>query len=647
MALGATATGVVAALRAAGYRDIQSDSSGEITYASLDRTFGGRPTVYAGHAATLTDMAALRRAQVVVIEDDAKASHLERLVAALDDTGGRLRTFSQFCDLLWDGDTAVEWALEDSSHNEGTGLPHEPNRNPAKTASELYVFPWLCRPAQTDVNVKERLLAWVDGDREAFNGNVVLIEGDAGTGKSELARALARRSAVNYQNALRSARPIAALPPLALRVPLRQTDSLSIGLIRDYLLREAGLTKLTETMLKFLLMRRRVALLLDGVDEMTVSLPKAEADLGVLRELTQEGAQVLATARRGTRKRKSPARVIKDAADDLPEGIDVLELGPLDHDSAVELLQNHGSPATEAEEIASGLPNELKGVPLFLLWSMLSSHLPRSGTKVHALLDLIEGICQRELTRPAIVQIETAEQMEALTQVAVELEDGPLTTLDLGNFVEPESQFVAGPHALLNFDEQGEIQFRHEAFRSVLLAAGLARYWRESCGARDADHQSWLLRRLGTNHLDPLTNEYLSQLLEFKEVSHAWSCASLAPASSNPYLRRNLLVIALAKAHVEAAESLRGQTRPLPQEVRRVNTNALARSISDLSLRGCHLDRVVLSQFDFRDWNLTDLKGKDAEFQLCAFEGATLDTTIYATECVDPIGLPPPPEDED
>lgn len=634
------ASSVWAALQAAGYRELREESPGEISYASLDRTFQGRPVVYAGNAASVTDRDAMQRSGFVVIEDEPRPRHVERLLAETAAVGTRLCSLSEFCDVLWDADVALECALRESHDREDTGLPQQAAGAPPLDAANLYVFPSLRPQADPDANVTGRVLSWIDGDADAFNQQVLVVEGDAGVGKSELVRALERRSALNYQNTLNSGPSPRALPPLALRVPLRATDSLSVGLIRDYLLREIGLPKLTETLLIFLLKRRRLLLLLDGVDEMTISLAKTHAGMSVLRQLSIDGARILATTRRATLGPRSPIQVIKDAVDDLPEGgVETLDLGPLEEPEAVELLTNCGASPDQAAGIARGLPQDLKGVPLFLIWSHFSGHLPSNGAKVDAFIELIHGVCHRESTRRAMAHLSADEQLACLTQVAVELEDGPISKAELENLVDADSQFITGPHALLRVDDEGGYHFRHEAFRSVLLASGLAGYWKDYRTRGDGSYRTWLVDRMGAGQLDPLTNEFLTQLVDLDDVSTAWGLAALAPARSNPFLRHNILLIALAKVHGIADESLRQLARPTPGEVRRAHTLALNAALPDRDLSGCHIDRLVFSQFNFAGWNLTDLRGEDATFQHCNFDDAEIDESIHNADLEQPSGL--------
>ncbi len=634
------ATTVWAALQAAGYRELREDSPGEISYASLDRTFQGRPVVYAGNATSLNDREAMKRSGFVVVEDHPRPAQVERLQRDAAETGARLCSLSEFCDVLWDADVALDWALRESFDREDTGLPEQPGGAPPLKAADVYVFPSLRPQDDADANVTGSVLSWVDGDADGFDQQVIVVEGDAGVGKSELVRALERRSAINYQNALNSGPSPRSLPPLALRVPLRTTDSLSVGLIRDYLLREIGLPKLTETLLIFLLKRQRLLLLLDGVDEMTISLARTHADMSVLRRLSVDGARILATTRRATLGPRSPIQVIRDAVDDLPErGVETLDLGPLEDRDAEQLLRNCGATPDEAGAIARGLPADLKGIPLFLIWSHFSGHVPSQGAKADAFIELIHGVCHRESTRRAMAHLSADEQLEHLTQMAVELEDRALTASDLENLVDADSQFVTGPHALLRIDDEGRFHFRHEAFRSVLLASGLAGYWKDHRSRSGGDYRTWLVHRMGAGQLDALTHEFLTQLLAVDDVATAWTVAAQAPARSNPFLRHNLLLIALAKVHETATASLRRLARPTPADVRRAHTGALGAAVPDHDLSGCHIDRLVFSQFDFAGWKLTELRGEDATFQHCNFAGAEVDESIFNYELEQPLGL--------
>lgn len=637
----AVAQEVYAAAAVAGCEDLETDGDGTITYKPRDPTAPARTIILAGSTRTMTpaEIRAARPApSLVVVEDRAPQRHAYTLESAAKEVGARFFGLSGFVDLLWGAVNGLRWSEQKTAAKEDTSAPAiAAPPDATEGSSARYVFP-VIEPIRTDdsggadshspSDYKTELLTWIDGAPSRFDGQLLMLSGEAGVGKSKLTRTLQERSATNYRNAL--SKNALHLPPLALCVSLRNLDGFSVRAIRDQLLTEVDLTLNVEALFDHILRTGRLVLLLDGLDEVIATGPEVAEALRELLDLTQAGARILIAARVGTALAQPIPILQRSDGDDDTAPTRSLGIGQLDRENAVQLLVNYGEDRDDAGKLFDRLPTELSGNPLFLLWSRFSELAPEPGqVRARALLQLVEGVCVREESLREI-SMPPEKQIEWLSEIALHLLSAPMEREMLRAVVD-DVQFVDGPHALLHLTgELGEsIEFRHEAFEALLLAHALDNRWKEQKQKPDG-FKSWLT--LGAKPFEELTIEYLGELLEADDVRTAWT-ATGEIHEDQPNVRRNILAISLQIAarelEITSADDVT-RTTVTPAERARRQSGILATMIPDRNLTGCHLNGLVLENFAFAGWTLTDLHGNASHFEYCDFVDAHHDSSLIA-----------------
>jgi hypothetical protein len=588
--------------------------------------------IVAGNAQFITDEEiTFQPPRYVVIEDGAPRQHIERLQRACSvcKAPPMLVNFSRFIDPLWQASQAANAAQADSQAAADldilTGLSDAQRPDP----SALYTD----QAVRTEAEKPKRLDALVTCEEwiASGQGNLVVLA-PAGLGKSELAAVLEWRAAIGYLS--RSNRAgFEALPPLAIRVQLRELPTLSLDAIANYL-RVRGMERLkNREVLTQLLLHNRIALLLDGLDELSIPRPLMEEGLAEINFFAQEGARVLITSRSGYYGSEGAIRAKLGH-----ESIYVLE--PLDEERGAELLTKRGASKDEARRAIASLPHQLRGVPLFLIWAWRSRFKGEGVTelgsgKARLLLDFVRLFCIRDEPR---IKVPAESQMTILKDVAYHSAFvGVVSKQDLTYLVgEEDSPFIEGPHALLRLQDDREISFRDATFESLFLAEAVAKEWQAREGAGENEVKAWLGDRLGVVKLESLTADFLAELLTETEIRTAWGLAAQAPTRYQPYARRNLLAIALARLR-ETAEGKSAAERAAVLQAVLGSTDLSETVLLDL----------VIEMIDFRGWNLRGCEGRGAYIAFCSFEGAEFDAGLNGADLVSSSGLEAKvPEDE-
>jgi hypothetical protein len=392
----------------------------------------------------------------VVIEDDAPLEQVLRLQeeCARHAPDAEVQNLSRFVDRLWDAEGAAEAVRLAAEGAEDlqveTFLGERSDLNP----NQRYVQQMVRGQDDEDASASPVSALELAEDRwlSAAGGPMVVLAG-AGVGKSELAVVLSWRNALTYHTqAARSG--VHRLPSIAVRVPLRQLRELSLTSIAAHLEKELGFDRVrSPRILSELLDVGRVALLLDGVDELPVASPERDIGLAELARVAERGCKVLVTARVGYYGSHGAGPALFRAFP--PDCIWTLQ--DLTARQSRELLHLRGASDKETDRVFAILPSGLTGIPLFLIWAWRASRkgeqvsspaLEEGLSQAGVLRQLVELFCERDEHR---VQLPWEAQMNALKMVAAHSAlFGGVTADELAASVgDPDSSFVRGPHALL------------------------------------------------------------------------------------------------------------------------------------------------------------------------------------------------------
>ena len=255
--------------------------------------------IVAGHSTYIADEEiTYQPPRFVVIEDDAPKRHIDRLQAACRTCRAEptVVNFSRFIDPLWQAGQAARLAQTDSQAatdlDIATGLSEAERPNPLA----LYTDQLLSIEKRSPE--RRGALAFCDGWLTKGGGTLVVLA-PAGLGKSELATVLEWRASLNYFS--RSGREgFDALPPVALRVQLRELPMLSLEAIAQHLRTSRGLERIrNREVLVQLLLHNRLVVLLDGLDELSIPRPLIEEGLAEINFFAAQGARIMITARSG------------------------------------------------------------------------------------------------------------------------------------------------------------------------------------------------------------------------------------------------------------------------------------------------------------------------------------------------------------
>lgn len=551
----------------------------------------------------------------LIVEDLAARDRMDVLRHAGAGWGMEVVTRTRFIDHLWGARKAAERARIDAATLE---LPYE-ELKPEESTDVRHVTMKI--EVAGSLIPDHRLI-----DRAvATAGATLAVLGDAGLGKTELFRWLEWRHAVFYE--ADSARGSAHLPPVVLRVPLREMRLFSIGAVAEALSKsdaERGLPPLrlidNGAVLLELLRMERVILLLDGLDELSMSREALQEDLKAWRSAISQGARVLFSTRSGHF--VSAASVRAQFASH-----EIGEVQRLETESALELLEKYGATPTAARQLVKSLaPSVAVGIPLFLLLAFyvglneqLDPEVSESRTLV--LLELLSLFCKRDEPR---LGVPSQEQMDSLTSLAHwmnlegELQEEEALQL-LG--VDPDENLAAlvrNPHALLSKNSSGAIVFKYPEIGAIFAARAIVADWR-SFGFRAT------LDDLRQFRLEEATVEYLARLIDEERLRNGWTESGDSTYAKYPLIRRNLLAIAIAKLN-DLAE---GDT---PQ----VRADLLSRLTGGKSLRGCNLSGITIERVDFRDWDLRSLAGRGGALLYCPNLGfATTDNSIATLDTLE------------
>jgi hypothetical protein len=633
---------VARALEAAHRRDVEVTLDHLITFKSADKTISETQAVIAGSANSLCDSQLIfdHPSRKVVIEDGAAPSTIERLLGRVGNSG-RLINISRYYDMLWSADCALDWVKSQS----------EEGRDPAaatRQRSSAYERPNLVVSGTAELGSaagsrEAELAEWIKGDSSApnrYEGNIVFISGSAGMGKTEYTRWLLRYG-YNLKHAGAEAPSFDRPMPLVVRIPLRDVDYLSIGGLRRYLADHAGVDDISEGLLHHLIIERRIVLLLDGLDEIDPIRNDIEEGFARLEETAMAGGRILVTSRLSSTSSLSPLQHVRRMMEsENPIHAVALELRPFDRAQSIDLLTRNGSSVENATDIVDQLPAELVGVPLFLMWSQEIDVRQLGGGGAQGFLDLVSAVCTREAESRRIAN-PPEKQLKALRELALDLRNECVAQSFLEAYLDaPDHQFVTGPHALLTVDAEGNVRFRHEAFEAILLAEALSIEWHAEQDKTDTQHRDWLRHRLVGSELNPLTLEYLCEMVSPERVARAWRCAALNPDRQLPGLRWHLLNVALIAVNKSTASgTAHAAAGAGHRERQRARASELALYLPDRDLSDMKLRSLALSQFAWQGWSLRNLAGDGAEFHHCDFAGAQVDDTLNTARLIEPRGV--------
>ncbi len=582
--------------------------------------------IVAGRAQAITERDVTQnQPNFVVVDDNSPAGQLERISALCraTESAPQLLSVSRFIDRLWHADIASQWAQRDSEFAEDTSLPAGMSRPERAQPIDRYADQQLVIEKGGRQGALTYALNWL----AAEDSRVFVILAEAGLGKSEFTRVLQWRAAIDYAN--HSVKGMTAgLPAVLLRVRLRDLGSLTLDAIVEYMRTTVGLERVPNAqVLTHLLCYGRLALLLDGLDELDA--PRSEVVYGLeeLQQVSSSGGHILLTSRSGFARTEAPIRTALHRAT-------ISELQPLDEPGAIEMLEKYGALSASARTVYRTLPARIRGVPLFLLWGQLSGHMGGRENNAETLLEMIRQFCKREEAR---LLLSAPEQMKLLGEVAYYSTAGSLSVDDAIILCGDEnSRFVQGPHALLQLESGNLLQFRYAPFADLFLARGVNSNWVEASHAGPARFRSWLQERVGERPLQPLACEFLTDLIGAWQLTEAWQAASEAPLRYHPWVRRNILALAVEAVgrHPSAHEA--GHRAQL-----------LAELLGNRDLVNCVAAGLTLEMFDFRDWDLRGLKGNAACFAFCSFAGARVDEGLHSAQLESCRGLPTrAPEEE-
>jgi NACHT domain len=632
------------ALKAANRRDVRVEDEYAVSFLAADRMVNDRQTIVAGSAQTLchSHLVGSEVPIYVVIEDGASPTTIARLQSAMFDPD-RLLNVSRFYDLLWSVEQMEAWIVSASV-----------SANSAERAIEPRVRGHRSRGGFVKPNLVERdkpqtgepvgrsidLADWVRGDNDVFgdyDGRVVFVSGAAGMGKTEYTRWLLRFGAM--QQKATGTEVFRRPRSLVVRIPLRDVDYLSLAGLRQYISAQAGIDDLSESFFHLLLVECRIVLLLDGLDEIGSLRNDLEEGFSELEQTAQAGGRILVTSRLSSTSAFSPLQHIRRIMErDEPIHAVALELRPFTREQSIELLVLNGETEADAARVVDKLPPDIRGVPLFLKWSQEIDAANLRGAGAHGFLGLVAAVCDRE-SKTRRINNPPDRQLASLREIALERLSNPVQQSDLEYFIEDDPQFMYGPHALLSLDGDGTISFRHEAFEAVLLAQALNEEWASLVDADLGAHRSFLQMRLSRGPLNDLTLEYLAELTTCEMVSRSWEIAALNPDRRLPHLRWNLLNIALNLVERTIEQPVTASGHAGHRELQQYRSSLLTRCLPDQDLSDMRLDQIVLSQFAWRGWNLSNLSASGAEFRYCDFQGCTHDESLALALLAEPSGL--------
>ena len=556
-----------------------------------------RHTWLAGTARTISDAEVRRvRPTRLVVEDFAPAEQHERLRRVMEEIGhaAGVSTYSRFLDYFWNAEAALVRAFEDSKSAEVELDSHESNADAnLRHVTQLLYF--------GNVDVPDhRALEFGLPDA----ASCLAVEADAGLGKSELLKWHEWRYATMYKSALRG-NALIELPPIALRVPLRDFKSLSLDYIAHSLSQPSGDSRAPSlpaissgAFLRELLIQRRLILLLDGLDE--VSGDSDMVDSGVLewRRTVADGARLVVTSRRG----HTTCRAAIGKRFHLSERA---VLHPMKDEAGLELLEKRGTEPERARRLVDALSGPARNIPLFLLLAKAvdldqqpDADAPASRTLT--LWRLLELFCERDSDR---LGVEGEAQMQVLTQIAEWQYVGG--DMSVGGLLEslgvdardPFARVVDNPHALLMFSGD-TLVFKYREFEALFTARAIVSAWTQF-GFHSAQGM------LRSRRLEGDVTEFAARFIQPASIAGAWSASSLTSEAS-PLLRRNILAVALAMVDDMARASSAKERADL-----------LAgflgnREVEEVSLSGLYLER-----FDFFGWTFRRVSGPGGTFSYC------------------------------
>ncbi len=594
-------------------------------------SFEPRPlTFLAGQAKLLTARTIEQaRPDYIIFEDTARDADWQQLeiMAAQVSLTPKVMSETRFLDQLWKASVAMERAFDDAKLQRELPFPM-PDRTGLRPF-EQHVEQTLAFRGQ-DVSDVRLLTTGLIPDVRAL-----AIVADAGFGKTELLKYYEWRFATQYQNAAANSRAT-MLPPIALRIPLREAHELTLESISELLTSGANDCKPLPAIrgpqaLQMLLNYRRVILLLDGLDELKLPPDRFGDRLQRLRQKAARGGSIVLATRQGHLQ-----SALSVSAKFNPSEIATIKALP--RNLAIKLLAVHDYTESFAEQVYDALPQAVNGVPLFLLLAaytkLEAGDAATVTTAAETLLLLIERFCVREEKR---LHISGHEQMAALTALAHWMKvfgplprDQALQVLGLDEDA-PGARLVDNPHALLEKSGDILVGFKYTQFEILFRAKALADEWISE--GFDACHSEFSDETLETG-----ITQHLASLVPDHIVAESWQVACEdRRVRINKFTRRNLLSIALEKLTTRAAADPPAQ-----------RSSALALILGNRDLADMHLNEIALERLDFTGWDLRRLRSSLGAITYCVgFKQADYDESLQKLETLEGCDLGDDNDDRD
>lgn len=580
---------------------------------------------------------------VIVVEDGASeqaVGSIAEATAGVERADGRrivIETETRFVDRLWKADALLGLIDEDARYVAG--------QIPAEIGGiDLSVDAWYSRHFNRRLTVGgESRPAAVHFDTWLADPQhiVPIIFSEAGTGKTELAGYLSQRSAIAYRNAVRR-NDREALPTLVYRIPMAALSGTSVGVVAGYL-EQRRLRRVNAGVLHYLLVHKRLALILDGMDEVDAPIDQLKAALSETAHHVGEGAKIAITSR-SIAALGAETDVIRTGLGE--RAVQVTFVG-LTREEAVGFLESYGVEPGKARATVDQLPDPYATIPLFLLLGWAADAAKAFGDDAAdlrraELLDaLVEMFCEREYQRQGI---DVATQRLNLKWIARgEPEDDRPFTKDeaLASLRGLEQRIVTHPHGLLTVapNERGteEVRFRNDLVRRLFIAqqlheelsGAMLRSQKALAAFLEADH-NLARRRMNTQTLDLLV-----ELLSDNDVRSM--CAAAQAGGSfrrHHFLARNLVYLAIEFME----DSGLGRSRD--------RADYLAELLGTRDLSGSSLAGLVFDNLDFSGWDLSRTRARGARFVGCLLADAKLDASSLIGARFESCDTEPADQDE-
>ena len=471
-------------------------------------------------------------------------------------------------------------------------------------------------------NALEQMQRWMKDPL----GNLVLVLGDFGTGKTFLLRELALQMASEVPEG-----------PIPFFIELRKLEKRSTldELIAAHIA-QAQMNDVTVATLRFMLADGQIALLFDGFDEYVqrVTYEHAAEHLSTLLEGAQDKAKIVITSRTQHFETEQQVREALALRPGGMRGYQLLKLRPFDKEQIHQFLRKRLGNQAEAEERYQ-LLEELPDLPKLAVNPRMLSfimNLPREAllqakerdqkmTRARLYELILDWWLTGETTRVGSEEagpgLSTKQRWNAVTGLAMrlwlsgdpaipiqQLPDefiGELQRLEQWQMDPDEARHQIGSGTLLIRDEQKKFSFIHQSVMEWLVARELAGRLQQGAAVPE----------LGKQVLSPLMVDFLCELAG-KQKAEEWAQAELATRGVGHFHKNaqailNPLGIKPAVRMNRVGEDLRGE------------------DFSGKDLRNADLSRALLIGVSLAGADLTGAKLASAQLQRADLSGANLE----------------------